>query len=330
MRVLVVGGAGYIGSVVTRVLRLNNIEPVVFDNFSKGHRQAIPADCITVCGDMGNVADVEAALKHNVDAIMHFAAFIEVGQSVTDPAGYYQNNVVKTLNLLDCARARGIDKIIFSSTAAVYGEPNASPITESFPLQPTNPYGETKLAVEKILQWYSKAYSMRYVALRYFNAAGAFEDAGEDHSPESHLIPLVLQVAQGVRTSVTVYGDDYNTPDGTCIRDYIHVRDLADAHVRALLHLCDGGQSDAFNLGSGAGATVLAIINAVEAVTQRPVRTISGARRPGDPTVLVASNERIKRQLGWNPTHSSLKEIITDAWNWRLKHPQGYASSGQC
>lgn len=324
MRVLVVGGAGYIGSVVTRVLQEQNIEPVVFDDLSHGHRQAVPANCPFIEGDMGSFEQVCAALANSVEAVMHFGGFIQVGESVHDPAGYYQNNFVKSLTLFNAMRASGIKKLIVSSTAAVYGEPDKFPITEDFPLQPTSPYGETKLAVERLLGWYASAYGLNFVALRYFNAAGAFKDAGEDHHPESHLIPLVLQVADGTRESITINGADYNTPDGTCIRDYIHVQDLAEAHVSALQYLSDGGTSQAFNLGSGSGASVRQVITAAQKATGKHIATVSGARRQGDPAVLVASNERIRKVLGWEPRYSSMETILADAWRWKREHPQGY------
>ncbi len=326
MRVLVVGGAGYIGSIVTRMLKREGIEPVVFDNLSKGHKAAVPQGCMFFEGDMGNAADLDLAFSGSIDAVMHFGAFIEVGESVKDPASYFQNNFVRTMALLKAMQLHKVDKLIFSSTAAVYGDPDKSPITESFPLVPTSPYGETKLAVEKLLKWYSLAYGIKYVSMRYFNAAGAFEDAGEDHHPESHLIPLLLQVADGTKNDVTIYGEDYDTPDGTCIRDYIHVRDLASAHLKALNYLVEGGRCDAFNLGSGTGASVKEIITVARRVTGNTITTKSGNRRAGDPAVLVASNDRIKSLLGWQPMHSSLEEIIGDAWRWKQEHPQGYKS----
>jgi UDP-glucose 4-epimerase len=324
MRVLVVGGAGYIGSVVTRILQETGHEPVVFDNLSKGHQAALPPNCRFISGNMCSSDDLARAFAEDVEAVMHFGAFIQVGESVHDPALYFNNNLAGSMVLFDSMRKFNVKKIIFSSTAAVYGEPESSPITEVFALQPTSPYGETKLSVEKVLKWYSQAYDLRYVSLRYFNAAGAYKDAGEDHDPESHLIPLLLQVANGTRQNVTIYGDDYDTPDGTCIRDYVHVRDLADAHRRSLLYLQEGNTSDVFNLGSGTGASVREIVSAVEEVTGKTIPTVTGSRRAGDPAALVASNQRIQDRLGWKPAHSTLNEIISDAWRWKMSHPNGY------
>ena len=320
MRVLVVGGAGYIGSVVTRMLRQQGFDAVVFDNLSKGHRRAVPADCLFIEGDMGDASHLRRVFSERFDAVMHFAAFSAVGESVQDPAPYFENNFAKSLVLFKAMREHGVNKLIFSSTASVYGDPDLCPITEDFPLKPTSPYGESKLAVENALKWYSQAYDLHYASLRYFNAAGAYEDAGEDHEPESHLIPLILKVAEGSRASLTIFGDDYLTVDGTCIRDYIHVKDLAEAHRLALMYLHNGGSSDVFNLGNGDGASVRQVITAAEKVTGKAISIEKGQRRPGDPAVLVASSAKINRILGWQAKNSSLEQMIKDAWQWRCKH----------
>ena len=325
MRVLVVGGAGYIGSVTTQFLLKEGHDVVVFDNMSRGHKESVPAEAKLLLGDMGNEEDLGFAFEQGIDAVMHFAARSLVGESVENPAIYFQNNVSNGIKLLDSMMAHNVKQFIFSSTAAVYGEPHGHPITEDFPLSPTNPYGESKLAFEKILKWYSAAYGIKYVSLRYFNAAGASGAAGEDHEPESHLIPLVLQVARGKRQKITVFGSDYNTPDGTCIRDYIHVKDLAIAHVNALGHLADKGENGIYNLGQGKGASVKEVIDVARKVTGKDIAVEMGARRAGDPSILVASNELIHRQLGWRPQFSDLETIIGDAWTWHQNHPDGYA-----
>jgi UDP-glucose 4-epimerase len=273
---------------------------------------------------MGNDEDLARAFSEKVDAVMHFAALSLVGESVEKPALYFENNVSKGLKLLNAMLSSGVDKLIFSSTAAIYGEPSKSPITEDFPLIPTSPYGDSKLVFESMLKWYSGAYKMRYVSLRYFNAAGADGGCGEDHNPESHLIPLVLQVALGKRKKVTIFGDDYPTPDGTCIRDYIHVKDLADAHVKALEHLAVTGEDAIFNLGQGKGSSVREVIDVARKVTHHPIPADIGPRRAGDPSVLVASNELIQKVLGWSPKYSDLETIIGDAWSWHQAHPDGY------
>lgn len=324
MRILVVGGAGYIGSVVSHMLVSEGYQVVILDNLVKGHKAAIPAGCEFIQGCMGNRDDLDRALQGKIDAVMHFAALSLVGESVVQPSQYYANNVVRGLALLDAMRDRNIHRFVFSSTAAVYGEPHSYPITEDFPLNPTNPYGESKLAFEKILKWYSAAYDLKYVSLRYFNAAGATSHVGEDHDPETHLIPLVLKTANRQRASITIFGDDYDTPDGTCIRDYIHVLDLARAHVMALEHLANTSTNNIFNLGNGTGVSVKEIIAAAESVTGLLIPKEIGPRRAGDPAVLVASNEKIQQTLGWTPKHSSIEEIIEDAWRWLSAHPQGY------
>lgn len=326
MRVLVVGGAGYIGSVVTQILVERGIETVVFDDLSKGHAQALPEESVFVKGSTANRADLEKAFSHKVDAVMHFAAFINVGESVQVPAKYFQNNLANSLSLFDAMIEHGVKSLIFSSTAAVYGETDKWPITEDFPLNPTNPYGESKLAVENVLKWYARAYDLRYATLRYFNAAGAYKNAGEDHFPETHLIPLALEAAVGTREKLTIFGEDYSTPDGTCVRDYVHVADLADAHVKALQHLSDGGAGGVFNVGNGAGMSVKEVVASVERVTGKKVPIEVGPRRAGDPARLVASSEKICKVLNWRPQHAALDNIVADAWNWKQNHPNGYAA----
>jgi UDP-glucose-4-epimerase GalE len=318
MRVLVTGGAGYIGSHATKVLAKSGHEPIVYDNLAKGHRRAVRWGPM-VEGDLNNLAQIREALaKHKVEAVMHFAALAEVGESVANPRLYYWNNVVGTLNLLDAMMAAGVKLIIFSSSAAVYGDPEKIPIPEDHPKKPVNPYGETKLAMERALEWYGGAYEIRWMALRYFNAAGADLDGelGEAHHPESHLIPLVIQAALDRRTVVKVFGTDYPTPDGTAIRDYIHVTDLADAHVRALEHLKAGGESLALNLGTGKGHSVRELISTVEKIGGRPVPFQNAPRRAGDPPSLVADPARAAKVLGWKPRHSDLATIIESAWKW--------------
>ena len=324
MRVLVTGGAGYIGSVVTEELLKDGHEVVVFDSLYKGHRGAVVEGAGLVEGDLSDGARVREALRgQGTEAVIHMAADSLVGESVTDPAKYYRNNVVAGLSLLDAMRECGVARMVFSSTAAVYGEPEKQPVEEADALQPTNPYGETKLAFERALRWFEGAYRLRYASLRYFNAAGATERCGEVHSPETHLIPIVLQAAAGLRAHVEVYGEDYPTPDGTCVRDYIHVVDLARAHVAALSIL--GERSAVYNLGCGGeGYTVKQVIDAAREVTGRDIPVRVGARRAGDPAVLVASSEKIRSELGWSPRFQDLRAIIESAWNWMRSHPNGY------
>jgi len=325
MKVLVVGGAGYIGSVTVEQLLAQGHEVVVLDNLLRGHRAAVPENVKFIQGDMGNDGDLEQAFKdEQIAAVMHFAALSLVGESVEHPALYFHNNVANGLKLLDMMVKYHVHKFVFSSTAAVYGEPEASPIRESFPLTPTNPYGDSKLAFEKVLKWYSNAYGIRYASLRYFNAAGATERCGEDHDPETHLIPVILQVARGLRDYATIFGEDYQTPDGTCIRDYIHVSDLADAHVRALDYLHSPGRNGVFNLGSEHGFSVKEVIETARKVTGHPIPTKVGPRRAGDPAVLVASSEMARTELKWTPKRADLATIIEDAWKWHQKHPAGY------
>lgn len=324
MRVLVTGGAGYIGSVVTEELVRDGHETVVYDSLYKGHRAAVVAGAKFIVADLMDGATLSRTLTENgIEAVIHMAADSLVGESVQNPAKYYRNNVVAGLELLDAMLEAGVRRIVFSSTAATYGEPEKQPIEETDPTNPTNPYGETKLAFEHALRWYDAAYGLRYASLRYFNAAGATPRCGESHDPETHIIPIVLQAAAGKREHVEIYGDDYPTRDRTCVRDYIHVVDLARAHILALNVLDEG--SRIYNLGCGGdGYTVREVIETARAVTGRDIPVRVGPRRPGDPAVLIASSTRIKRELGWQPTMQDLRLIIESAWNWLQTHPNGY------
>lgn len=327
MNILVTGGAGYIGSHVVEELKKSGFTPIVYDNLSTGHAAAVPEDVQLVEGDIHDVGFAKHIMEQfNIDAVIHFAANSLVGESMENPAKYYFNNVEGTLHLLEAMRGAGVDRIVFSSTAAVYGEPESVPICEDSRLAPTNVYGRTKLMIENMLADYDMAYEMRYVALRYFNAAGAAADGhiGEDHSPETHLIPLVLKTAQGVRRHVAIFGNDYPTADGTCIRDYVHVCDLARAHVLALQHLLKGGPSRVYNLGSEKGFSVKEIIDSAKQVTGVDFTVIEEARRSGDPAVLIASSEKIRNELGWQAERSNVEEVIATAWQWHKNHPRGY------
>jgi UDP-glucose 4-epimerase len=327
MRMLVTGGAGYIGSVVGEELARDGHEIVVYDSLYKGHRAAVAAEAKFVHGDLLDGHTLREALdQYQIEAVIHMAADSLVAESVNEPAKYYRNNVTAGLVLLDAMRDAGVKRLVFSSTAAVFGEPERQPIEESDPTNPTNPYGESKLAFERALQWYENAYGMRYASLRYFNAAGASERFGECHNPETHLIPLVLQAAAGNITAIEVHGDDYPTRDGTCVRDYIHVIDLARAHILALGILDE--RSAIYNLGCGGGGyTVREVINAAREVTGRDIPVRIGPRRPGDPAVLVAASEKIKRELNWSAAMQDLREIIRSAWVWMQNHPHGYTKS---
>jgi UDP-glucose-4-epimerase GalE len=318
MRVLVTGGAGNIGSHTAKALAKAGHEPLVLDNLSSGHRWAVKWGPL-IEWDLADTEMLPQFLeKERVEAVLHFAASLLVGESVQKPRKYFWNNVVNTLHLLDAMLEAGVKRIVFSSSAAVYGNPQKVPIPEDHPKEPVNPYGETKLAMERALKWYGNAYDLRWVALRYFNAAGADPDGelGECHDPEAHLIPLIIQAALGRRSHVEIYGTDYPTPDGTAIRDYIHVTDLADAHVRALDYLTDGGESRALNLGTGQGNSVREVINAVGLISPCPVPFREGPRRAGDPSVLVADASHAAKILGWKPQHSRLEAIVQSAWNW--------------
>jgi UDP-glucose 4-epimerase len=318
MRVLVTGGAGYIGSVVTEELVKDGHEVVVYDNLSKGHRGAVDDGADFVEGDLLEADKLRQALKYKrTDAVIHMAASSLVGESVENPAKYYHNNVVAGLVLLDAMRDCSVSRIVFSSTAATYGEPESQPIFESAPTNPTNTYGETKLAFERAMHWYERAHGLRYASLRYFNAAGASEKCGEDHDPETHIIPITLQAATGKRPHVEIFGDDYPTPDGTCIRDYIHVIDLARAHILALDVL--GERSAIYNLGCGGdGYSVRDVIETARRVTGKEIPVRMGPRRAGDPAVLIASSDKIKSELGWQPQFQDLGLIIESAWKWML------------
>jgi UDP-glucose 4-epimerase len=325
MHILVVGGAGYIGSHAVRYLQRAGHDIWVLDNLDLGHAAAVPQGRLIV-GDLADRESLEEALRRQaIDAVMHFAAFASVPESVAEPALYYRNNVVGALNLLDAMRATGVTRIVFSSTCAVYGIPEAVPITEETPTRPINPYGFTKLVIERALTDYARAYGLGAAALRYFNACGAAEDAtiGEDHTPETHIIPLVLQAALGQRTHVTITGTDYPTPDGTCIRDYIHVTDLADAHLRVLERI-EPGRLLIYNIGTGAGASVRQVVDAARRVTGREIPVVEGPRRPGDPPALVAAADAARRDLGWSPRYTAIEEIVASAWRWHSTHPQGY------
>ena len=327
MKLLVLGGAGYIGSHTALELLESGHEVVIADNLATGHIEAVPKNAIFYQGDIRDKAFLEKLLKNEkVDAVIHFAAFSLVGESVVKPLKYYDNNLYGTKVLLDAMVETGVDKIVFSSTAATYGEPENIPILESDRTRPTNPYGETKLAMEKMIFWAAKAYGLHYVSLRYFNACGAHESGtiGEAHNPESHLIPLVLQVPNGKREFVSIYGTDYDTPDGTCMRDYIHVTDLAKAHILAVEYLMNGGKSDIFNLGNGIGYSVKEVIETARKVTGHPIPAKEEARRSGDPARLVASGQKAKDILGWEPEIKNLSDIISSAWNWHSNHPNGY------
>lgn len=315
-QILVTGGAGYIGSHMVQTLNASGFEVVVYDNLATGFRDALPP-CTFIEGDLADRARIETVFaRHRIAAVMHFAASIAVGESVRHPAAYYRNNVVHTLNLLDAMRAHAVDRLVFSSTAAVYGEPLETPITEAHPLRPLNPYGHSKRMVEQILADHAVAYGLNAVTLRYFNAAGADPAGarGERHEPETHLIPLALAAASGARAGLEIFGDDYATADGTCVRDYVHVMDLCDAHLRALSYPRAGFR--AFNLGNGAGFSVREVLAAVQAVTGREVPTCVRPRRAGDPAVLIAEATRARRELGWRPRYTQLTRIVADAWRW--------------
>ncbi|AHB75670.1 MULTISPECIES: UDP-glucose 4-epimerase GalE [Pandoraea] len=317
MNVLVVGGAGYIGSHMVKMLGQRGCNVTTLDDLSSGHRDAVLTGDF-VQGNCGDQQTLDALLSRGFDAVMHFASFIQVGESVQYPQKYYQNNFANTLALLNAMRAHGVKRFIFSSTAATFGEPQYTPIDERHPQQPINPYGRTKLMVEQLLADYDKAYGMKAVCLRYFNAAGADPEGqlGERHDPETHLIPLVLQAASGRRANISVFGRDYDTPDGTCIRDYIHIEDLCSAHWLGLLSLMDGANSQAYNLGNGSGFSVQEVIDTAERVTGRKISVANGPRREGDPARLVADSRRAREALGWQPRFAELATIIEHAWRW--------------
>ena len=325
MKVLVTGGAGYIGSHAVRLLERAGHDVWVYDNLSLGHQAAVPKGRLIEGPLMDRSRLVESLSSKRIEAVMHFAAFASVNESVTDPAKYYQNNVVASLNLLEAMREVDVKKIVFSSTTATYGVPERVPITEEEPQKPINPYGFAKLVIERALADYAQAYGFTYAALRYFNAAGASAEGnlGEDHDPETHLIPIILQVALGQRQQITIYGDDYPTPDGTCIRDYIHVDDLGAAHVLALAHL-KPGEGLQLNLGTGRGASVREVIEACRRVTGHAIPTVLGPRRAGDPPELVADSRKAQRVLNWRPQYMDVESIVRTAWQWHSSHPRGY------
>jgi len=324
--ILVVGGAGYIGSHMCKLLREAGEEHLVFDNLEQGHREALQGSPLFE-GDLRRPEDLaEVFRRHPIDTVMHFAAYIAVGESVQHPGKYYRNNVTGVLNLLEAMVEAGVKRLIFSSTAAIFGDPRYVPIDEDHPKAPTSPYGDSKWAVERMLEAFDRAHGLRSVCLRYFNASGADPDGllGEDHRPETHLIPAVLLAVLGKAPQVRIFGTDYDTPDGTCIRDYIHIMDLAEAHLLAVRHLREGGASERFNLGNGKGYSVREVIDTVERVVGREVPKEEAPRRPGDSARLVASSAKAERVLGWKPRYPELETIVRHAWNWRRAHPDGY------
>ena len=327
MNILVTGGAGYIGSICCEVLLLRGMRVIALDSLLEGHRDAVPPGAVFCQADLADRPQLESVFsRHKLDAVMHFAAEALVAKSVREPSIFYATNVAGGVNLLDAVTRHGVRKFIFSSTAATYGEPEVVPITEDHRQVPINPYGKSKLLFEQILADYRAYAGLKYVALRYFNAAGASKERGEHHREETHLLPRVLDAACGNLPYVDVFGTDYPTPDGTCVRDYIHVLDIADSHIRALEEI-DRVSGEAFNVGNSRGFSILEVIDAAERITGRKIPRKLGPRRPGDPAVLVASKEKLKRALGWDAAHSSLEEIIESAWAWKQKHPRGYADN---
>jgi UDP-glucose 4-epimerase len=321
MRVLVTGGAGYIGSVSTELLLDAGHEVVVFDNLERGHREAVDPRACFVLGDLRDPESIARAMKKAApEAVMHFAAYALVGESMERPEMYFRNNVAGGIHLVEAMLHEGVQRIVFSSTCATYGQPDQVPITEDAPQRPANPYGESKLAFEKLLRWCEELRGLKPVYLRYFNACGATEKFGEDHDPETHLIPIVLQAALGKRPEVRIYGDDYDTPDGTCIRDYIHIADLAQAHILALT----SSHTGPFNLGTGTGYSVREVMENARRITGRAIPAVVAPRRPGDPPRLVAGAEKARELLGWNPCYTGLEDILESAWKWHQSHPDGY------
>jgi UDP-glucose 4-epimerase len=328
LKILVTGGAGYIGSTTAALLLDHGHEVIVYDNLSMGHRAAVPEGVIFILGDLANRHEIDRAFKeHRPNAVMHFASRTLVGESMEQPFAYLGENVRNALNLLESMVAHGVGKIVLSSTANLFDEPDKIPISETERVIPGSPYGESKAIIERMLHWLHRTKGLRYGCLRYFNAAGATEQRGEDHDPETHLIPLVLQVALGQRDAITVFGDDYDTEDGTCVRDYIHIADLADAHLKTLLHL-EKQPALRYNLGNGSGFSIRQVIDTARAITGHDIPSKTGPRRPGDPATLVADSTTIRNQLGWKPNHASLKAILSCAWNWHQSHPEGYDTAG--
>jgi UDP-glucose 4-epimerase len=326
LKVLITGGAGYIGATAVRLLLKHGHEVTALDNLSQGHRQAVPEKARLVIADLADRETLSSLFQESkFDAVMHFAASALVGESMQHPEKYFRNNVVSSLNLLECCANHKVSRFVFSSTAATFGDPKTSLIDENSPKNPLNPYGESKLQVEAMMHWFQQIHGVRYATLRFFNVAGAWDGHGEHHDPESHLIPIVLKVALGKRESVSVFGSDYPTPDGTCIRDYVHIYDLAMAHLLVLDALKER-EALAYNLGNGNGFSVREVIEAARKVTGRPIATVESPRRPGDPPVLVASSAKIGKELGWKPRYDKLEEIIQTAWDWHQAHPNGYTS----
>lgn len=329
MTVLILGGAGYIGShMVDRLISKGTEKVVVVDNLVTGHRQAIHPEAVFYEGDLADKPFMKKVFTENpdIDAVIHFAAFSLVGESMVDPLKYFNNNTAGMISLLEVMQECGVKNIVFSSTAATYGIPEQVPILETTPQRPINPYGESKLMMETIMKWADQAYGIKFVALRYFNVAGDKPDGsiGEDHRPESHLVPIILQVANGQREKISIFGNDYNTPDGTNIRDYVHPFDLADAHILAVEYLRNGGASDVFNLGSSTGFSNLEMVEVARKVTGHPIPLEIADRRPGDPDILIASSEKARTVLGWTPEFDEIEKIITTAWAWHSSHPDGY------
>lgn len=331
--VLITGGAGYIGSTVAAELVRAGYRAVVYDNLSKGHRAAVPSDAKLIVGDLADADAVTRVLREEKPAaVLHFAASIEAGESMRVPERFFRNNTANTLQLLECLLAHDVKAFVFSSTAALYGNPERTPIAEDDRLQPTSVYGESKLLVERVLDWYGRIHGFGSASLRYFNAAGATSDRGEDHHPESHLIPLILQVALGKRDGVEIFGTDYATDDGTCVRDYVHVVDLAAAHVLALQALLQGRGRESrliYNLGNGKGFSVRQVLETARRVTAHPIPARESLRRPGDPAILVASSDKIRRELGWTPRYADLESIVASAWEWHRQRPNGYAEGDE-
>jgi len=328
LNILVTGGAGYVGSIVTSQLLRAGHRVTVYDNLIHGKRGAVPQNANLLVGDVADAEKLgEAFRATSPDAVMHFAAFIDAGESMKFPERYFRNNTANALALLETMIEHRVSRFVFSSTAAVYGDPERNPIEETSPLRPINPYGESKLLVERMLEWFHLVHGLRYASLRYFNAAGATEELGEHHRPESHLIPLVLQVALGQREHIAIFGTDYPTQDGTCIRDYIHAVDLASAHLLVLEALSTRDKL-IYNLGNGNGFSVREVVETARRITGHPIPSIESPRRPGDPAVLVASSKKIQNELGWDPQYSDLAVIVRTAWDWHKRHPQGYAEPG--